>query len=125
MDGALTFFQRIGRSLSGSLTERTPVMRRLTVLCLALALAPGLAAAQPQQCGERERIVQVLSEKYGESRRSIGLTAQGAMVETYASDATGSWTITVTFPAGQMCLLASGQSYVSLADEVVPSGAPA
>lgn len=102
-------------------------MRRLTALCLAAAVAqlPTLAAAQSQQCGARAQILEILADRYGESRRSIGLTAQGAVVETYASAETGTWTITVTFPAGKMCLIASGQSYEPTADDVIPSGAPA
>ena len=100
-------------------------MRRLIASALALALLPGLAAAQPQQCGARAQILEVLAERYGESRQSIGLTSQGAVVETFASAETGTWTITVTFPQGKMCLIASGQAFETLADEIVPSGAPA
>lgn len=101
-------------------------MRRLPALCLAACvLMPGLAAAQSQRCEDRDKIIGILADKYGESRRAIGLTAKGAVVETYASEASGSWTITVTFPDGRTCLLASGQSFEALQDAGVPSGAPA
>lgn len=101
-------------------------MPRLPAFCLAaVAALPGLAAAQTQQCGERGRIVGILAEKYGETPRSIGLTPQGALVETYASDDTRSWTITVSFPDGRMCLLASGTSFEALQPGLIPSGAPA
>ncbi len=47
-------------------------------------------------CGERAAIVAQLERKYGETRRSIGLQQGHAVVEVYASDKTGSWTILVT-----------------------------
>jgi len=83
---------------------------------LALALTAQMAAAQSQNCAPREMVVKRLAEKYGESRQSIGMGQQGMVMETFASDDTGSWTITVTTPNGMTCLVASGQSYEVLAE---------
>ena len=52
-----------------------------------------------------------LSTKYGEPRQSVGLAADNALVEIFASNATGSWTITVTKAAGLTCLVASGRAF--------------
>ncbi|MCJ8333558.1 MAG: hypothetical protein MJH10_04815, partial [Epibacterium sp.] len=57
-----------------------------------------------------------LADKYGESRQSIGMGQKGVLMETFASDETGSWTITVTTPQGITCLVASGQAYELLAE---------
>ena len=83
---------------------------------LALLATPALA----QRCAPREMVVDRLANKYGETRQSIGLGANNAVVEVFASDASGSWTIVVTSPNGLTCLVASGQAFESLA-EVLPT----
>lgn len=73
--------------------------------------------AQSQNCAPREVVIQRLAEKYGETRRSIGIAQQGAVMETFASDDTGTWTMTVTTPGGVTCMAVSGQSFEALAGE--------
>jgi hypothetical protein len=46
----------------------------------------------------------------------MGLGANNAVVEVFASEETGTWTITVTMPSGLTCLVASGQSFETLAE---------
>ncbi len=88
-----------------------------------LALAATQAnAQQTRNCAPRDVVVERLSDGYGESRQSIGLGAQGAVVEVFASDETGTWTITVTDPNGLTCLVASGQSFETLAEALPPKG---
>ena len=55
-----------------------------------------------------------------EAQQTLG--AQGAVVEVFASESSGSWTITVTFPNGATCLVASGQAYEELAEALPPTG---
>ena len=74
------------------------------------------AAAQSQNCAPRDLVLKRLADKYGESRQSIGMGQKGVLMETFASDETGSWTITVTTPQGITCLVASGQAYELLAE---------
>ncbi|WP_412073887.1 hypothetical protein [Tritonibacter mobilis] len=83
---------------------------------LALVVSSQMAAAQSQNCAPRDMVVKRLAERYGESRQSIGMGQQGMVMETFASNETGSWTITVTTPNGMTCLVASGQSYEVLAE---------
>jgi hypothetical protein len=78
------------------------------------------ALAQTGNCAPRDAVVERLAEGYGESRQSMGLGANNAVVEVFASPETGTWTITVTTPNGLTCLVASGQSYETLA-EVLPA----
>ncbi|MEP2531796.1 hypothetical protein [Shimia sp.] len=88
-----------------------------------LAMGAQLVEAQgARNCGPRDAVVQRLGETYGETRQSVGLGAQGAVVEVFASDTSGSWTITVTFPNGATCLVASGQAYEELAEALPPKG---
>lgn len=79
-------------------------------------------AAQGRNCAPRDAVVNRLAEGYGETRQSMGLGANNAVVEVFASDETGSWTITVTAPNGVTCLVASGQGYEQLAEALPPKG---
>ena len=84
---------------------------------MLLALITTTATAQQNRnCAPRDVVVDRLTGNYGESRQSIGLGAQGAMVEVFASGETGTWTITVTMPTGITCLVASGQSFETLVE---------
>lgn len=93
----------------------------------AMILATGHAFGQSAEqgarnCGQREMVLQRLASRYGESRQSIGLGSNNQVVEVFASLETGTWTITVTTPAGQTCLVASGQSFETLSEAAVHPG---
>ncbi len=77
----------------------------------AMMLAAQQAQAQTGNCADHAQVVQRLAERYGESRQSIGLADDNAVVEVFAAPDTGSWTITVTRPGGPTCLVAAGQAY--------------
>lgn len=83
---------------------------------LAALLAPVAALAQVQNCAPRELVVARLVSTYGETRRAMGINTQNVLVEIWASDETGSWTILLTTPQGRTCLAASGGAY----EAVVP-----
>lgn len=84
----------------------------------------GVALAQTANCGPHDVVVARLAAEFGESRQSIALGVNNTVIETFASEATGSWTITVTTAAGPTCLVASGQEYQYLA-EALPNTDPA
>ena len=95
----------------------------LTGLFIATLLATTpLANAQTQRCGPRTAIIEKLAERYGETRQSMGLAANNAVVEVFASDDTGTWTIVVTGTNGLTCLVASGQAYEQLAEALPAAG---
>ena len=62
-------------------------------------------------CGARADVVARLGRDYGETRRGHGLQRATAVVEVFASEATGSWTIIVTSPNGVACLVAAGEHW--------------
>jgi hypothetical protein len=80
--------------------------------------------AQPQTmiCGQRDAVLAQLRDGFGEERRAIGLAPRNRIVEVFASDETGSWTITVTSVEGITCLLAAGQHYETV--RPLPAGDP-
>lgn len=84
----------------------------------AMMLAANHANAQTRNCAEHGSVVERLADRYGESRQSIGLGSDNSVVEVFASDETGSWTITVTKPGGPTCLVAAGQSFQQVNEEL-------
>ncbi|WP_111428941.1 hypothetical protein [Rhodobacteraceae bacterium DSL-40] len=106
-----------------------PLLARIAVsLSLFMATPPaqaeGTAAPEiaPQTaCGERGTVVARLAERYGESLKSLGLQQNNVVLEIYASDSTGTWSILVSHADGTACLVASGQMWEQ---EVAPLGAP-
>jgi hypothetical protein len=89
----------------------------------AMILAAQHAFAQEgPKCDTRERVLEQLTVKFGETRQSIGLAPNNAVIEVFASTQTGSWTITATMPNGVTCLVASGQAFEALAELPVPPG---
>jgi len=89
----------------------------LTRALAILTLTATQALAQGA-CMERAELVATLSDRYGESVTAAGLTS-GSYVEIWAGPS-GSWTFTMTSPAGVSCVIASGQSFEIL--NVAPSG---
>jgi len=105
--------------------ERVDRMLKLGALTVAAAIylvATTEVAAQARgNCAPRDAVIERLAERYGETRQSVGLGANNAVVEVFASDETGSWTITVTSPNGLTCLVASGQSFEEVAEALPAS----
>lgn len=89
-------------------------------LASMLVVAVTAEAQSARNCGPRDAVVDRLADRYGESRRSVGLGSNNALVEVFASDETGSWTITVTSTNGLTCLVASGQAFETIAEALGP-----
>ena len=108
----------------GTDMTRTSKLLHLAALTAAAAIylaTTTQAAAQSQRnCGPREAVVERLASSYGETRQSVGIGSNNAMVEVFASEETGSWTILVTMPTGVTCLVASGEAFEEVA-EVLPA----
>nr|WP_324755295.1 hypothetical protein [Roseovarius sp. Pro17] len=79
-----------------------------------ILIGSATTAETARNCAQRTQVVELLASSYGETRQSIGLGAKGSVVKVFASDASGSWTITVTTPTGLTCLVASGQAFEAL-----------
>ncbi|WP_147127022.1 hypothetical protein [Shimia ponticola] len=98
---------------------------KLNLMALSVAVAAlfiATSAKAQSNCADRAMVVERLGTKYGETRQSVGVAANNSVVETYANDGTGSWSIVVTMPNGQSCLVASGMSYEALANAAPTPG---
>lgn len=89
------------------------------VACLAFAQT---ASAEGRPCAARTQVVERLSEKYGETLQSMGMHSNDGLLEVYASEATGTWTILVTSPDGTACMIAAGQMWESNAVPPIKPG---
>jgi hypothetical protein len=92
------------------------------LLAVFAAEAAAAQATHSMICGARDQIVAQLGSRYGEQVRSMGLAPRNRIVEIFASDETGSWTITITSADGTTCLMASGDYFEMLPP--TPQGAP-
>ncbi len=93
-----------------------------TAIIAVLILAQGASAQGRNNCAPRDQIIERLSERYGETRRAVGLNANQTMMELFASSESGSWSITITMPNGMSCLVAAGKAFESVTDPLLPTG---
>ena len=87
-----------------------------------VVLIAATTMAQAATCGDHATIVRALADRYGETRRAIGLSGGNAVIEIFASDETGTWTIALTRAGGPTCLVASGEGFEALAEAPPPRG---
>ncbi|PLS23592.1 hypothetical protein [Neptunicoccus cionae] len=97
------------------------ILFALSLGFLGVILAHSAAHSQPASCAQRPQVVERLETKYGETRRSVGLASNSGIVEVFASERSGSWTIIITLPNGMTCLVAAGESYEAISD-AAPDG---
>ena len=55
--------------------------------------------------------MQRLADKYGETRKGYGLQNAKVIVELYASEETGTWTLIATRSDGMSCAMAVGKAW--------------
>lgn len=62
-------------------------------------------------CGERIKMAKMLTGKYQEMPRAIGVSATGkSLLEVYTSTE-GSWTVLLTTAQGMACIMGAGHSW--------------
>lgn len=80
-------------------------------IAFALALTAVAGAAQAEMlCGEREQIVHELKKTWQEDRTAIGLSNNGGVLEVFSSEE-GTWTLLLTMPEGQTCMIGAGEHW--------------
>lgn len=89
-----------------------------TVL-LTLALPASLGGTENDDeanCGERKIVLKYLSKKYSEQPIAMGLAANGGLIEVLTSRKGLTFTIIVTMPEGDTCMVAAGEGWEDLPD---------
>lgn len=78
----------------------------------AAALAPPQPAqAQAMTCLPRAALVERLEDRYKEHPAGGGLQNPQQLLEVWASEESGSFTVFVTRPDGVSCIVATGQNW--------------
>ena len=93
-------------------------------VAISMATMPAAVSAAPQ-CGKRDAVLSTLATQFGETRRGVGLAVNHGLVEVFASNETGSWTITITMADGMTCLIVSGENYEEISENLPTKGDPA
>lgn len=68
-------------------------------------------AAEQQPCGPRDEIVASLTADFGEKPKAMGLQQGESLMEIFASEQTGSFTVLQTDPEGRSCVVAMGSNW--------------
>jgi hypothetical protein len=98
-------------------------MRRLALIISGAAVACGLfsaplaaqqAAPARVPCHDANEIAKQLGSKYDEAPVAFGLQSNGHLLQIYASEDKGTWTVVSTSPAGVSCIVAAGKRWESL-----------
>ena len=85
-------------------------------------LRAAVLTAVAANCAAYAQVKERLEQGYGETVASSGLSSYNSVVEVWASEETGTWTITETYPNGQSCIRASGQHYDGPTGKLTPTG---
>ena len=88
-----------------------------TILILAVIVfvaSTRWVAAETKACIDRETAIRHLEGKFSEAPAALGLTNTGEILEVFTSDAGRSWTMLVTTPDGNTCLVATGEAWKSV-----------
>ena len=110
------------RSKNPAVIERmeTDMLRTNSIiagLVLSVVASSGNAvAAQPNEntCTDRSSALSHLSKAYEEQPVAMGLASSGGVVEVLTNEKGTSWSIIVTMPSGQTCLVAAGEGWEAL-----------
>ena len=81
----------------------------IAVLAALLWSAPALAAPV---CGERDKFLRLLEQQHTEKRVAQGFDSYGSLIEVFATETGSTWTIVVTRPGGQTCIVGFGRDWV-------------
>lgn len=82
------------------------------ILAGALVTAPAVEAQVV--CTTRGEILGALSRSYSEQPAALGVASNGGVMELLTSEDGGTWTLIMTMPSGQTCVMASGESWMSV-----------
>ena len=76
----------------------------------AQTAAPGMR----MPCHNATEIAKQLGSKYDEAPVAFGMQSNGNLLQVYASEDKGTWTVVSTTPTGMSCIVAAGRRWESL-----------
>jgi hypothetical protein len=82
------------------------MMRYFLTACALTLATPAFAETT---CMQRDELANALADQYGEQQRFVGLSADSNLFELWVSPG-GSFTLLLTGPNGQTCVIIAGQA---------------
>ncbi len=79
----------------------------LAAAAVALLVTPAEARVA---CNARDEVVKALDQQFAEVQVASGVTQGGQLMEVFASHE-GTWTLILSLPTGQSCLIANGDEW--------------
>lgn len=101
------------------------MFKRLTSAGLLFGVLATAPPAFASACGLRENVVDRLQSQYSEALTAGGLQAGRnvqTVVEVWASEETGTFTVMLTNARGVSCIVATGTDFFTQAIEAEPEG---
>ncbi len=89
---------------------------------VALIAASADGAAQQVPCKERNDVLGHLAQKYQELPVAVGVTNRGGLVEVLSTGDGKTWTIIISSPDGEACMVAAGEGWRALPQPDAPDG---
>ena len=83
-------------------------MKHPRLLVMAAAVTLAATAAEARNCAERATVVERLETKYAEQLIARGLQNRNALMEIFASQDMGTYTVLITTPKGVSCVVGAG-----------------
>ncbi len=90
----------------------------------ALVAIAGLAqpALAQNVCASRDVLVSSLLKDYSETPTALGMSDNGAVIEVLSTRDGATWTILMTTPDGQSCVVATGEAWEPVEPQVATLG---
>jgi hypothetical protein len=86
------------------------IMYSMMLFAVAGILVSSVAMAQVP-CDQRDKIVEWLAVKYKEAPIATGVSSTGSLIEVLSTHDGETWTLIVSSPDGNSCLIGSGQGW--------------
>ena len=92
------------------------MLRKLAFFAVLLTLALPASLGGAENSDERKIVLKYLSNKFSEQPIAMGLAANGGLIEVLTSRKGLTFTIIVTMPEGDTCMVAAGEGWENLPD---------
>ena len=79
-----------------------------------------MSAETEQRCEQKRTVLQYLSNEYSEKPVAMGVAENGGLIEVLTSHKGNTFTIIVTSPEGETCMVAAGEDWQALIRQVTP-----
>ena len=96
----------------------------ITAAAVTAGVMTAPSAHAMTQCGDRDAVIATLSDKHLERHIGSGFQSASGLMEIWASETKGTWTILLTRPDGKTCVVASGSHWLEALETEMISGEP-